>query len=595
MSHTAMVTPGYAPIEQYSSSSKRGAYTDIYGLGATLYYALTGFPPIPSVERYETDLTEPKQLNPEITPFVNRTIIKALAFKADERYQTVEHFLYDLLMQQVIEEPTKSTTDNKTDKKQAVEETEINIIVPTVSTVPDSIETKNEIVIEATDEISLLNKNETLLPEKSFDQNEEARNIKESLQETKIDDDLASKIELEKNIQLTIPSDVEKTVDYSIDQKEKTETPLKQKLEKPFVPEKKQAEKTLKQDTNEKKPKNKEDNTHKTEKTVVKQILPKTTQETFKKIDNQQPKTEQRSRKPLFIVIGIVSAACIAVLLFFLGIFNTNNTQTAQNGDTISQSNVEKEQTETPIDPTTDTALRVTTEAAEASNDSTTGTNTANSNRDSGNQRTSPYSFDYPVVIVTGGSFLMGCDACNDDSSPAKSVTVNSFSIGIYEVTNKLWKEIMGSVPNNNGCENCPVTKVSWNDVQTFLQKLNQKTGERWRLPTEAEWEYAARGGSRTQNYKFSGANDANKVAWNSQNSGGTVHAVGGKSANELGIYDMSGNVYEWCADKSPTNSSHRIFRSGSWLSEPTECTNAKRNSFGATYKNTELGFRICK
>ena len=145
----------------------------------------------------------------------------------------------------------------------------------------------------------------------------------------------------------------------------------------------------------------------------------------------------------------------------------------------------------------------------------------------------------------------MGSDDsdADDDERPVHSVTLSSYSIGETEVTQALWTAVMGSNPSNFKGNNLPVEKVSWNDCQTFIRKLNDLTGENFRLPTEAEWEFAARGGNRSRGYKYSGSDNLGDVAWYTDNSGDKTHAVKSKSPNELGIYDMSGNVWERCSD----------------------------------------------
>jgi formylglycine-generating enzyme required for sulfatase activity len=190
---------------------------------------------------------------------------------------------------------------------------------------------------------------------------------------------------------------------------------------------------------------------------------------------------------------------------------------------------------------------------------------------------------DIPMVYVAGGTFTMGCTSeqggdCYDDEKPAHSVTLSSYYIGKYEVTQAQWKAVMDSNPSYFKGDNLPVEYVSWNDVQEFIRKLNQKTGKNYRLPTEAEWEFAARGGGSSRGYKYSGSNTVGNVAWYTGNSGSKTHPVGAKQANELGIYDMSGNVWEWCSDwygdysnASQTNprgistGSLRVLRGGSW------------------------------
>ena len=157
------------------------------------------------------------------------------------------------------------------------------------------------------------------------------------------------------------------------------------------------------------------------------------------------------------------------------------------------------------------------------------------------------------MVRVPGGTFTMGCTReqsdCDDDEKPAHQVQVRDFEIGKYEVTQELWEAVMGTNPSNfSGCAQCPVEQVSWDDIQEFLRKLNAGGG-RYRLPSEAEWEYAARGGVQSRGYQYAGGNSPGAVAWYEDNSGSRTHRVGQKQANELGLHDLSGNVWEWVQD----------------------------------------------
>lgn len=163
------------------------------------------------------------------------------------------------------------------------------------------------------------------------------------------------------------------------------------------------------------------------------------------------------------------------------------------------------------------------------------------------------------MVYVEGGTFTMGATAeqgsdALDDEKPAHKVTLSSFSIGKYEVTQEEWVVVMGSNPSEFKGAKRPVEQVSWDDCQKFIFRLNVMTGKHFRLPTEAEWEYAARGGNRSRGYKYSGSDNIDSVAWYNDNNGYTTHPVGQKQANELGVYDMSGNVYEWCQDRYDEN-----------------------------------------
>ena len=157
------------------------------------------------------------------------------------------------------------------------------------------------------------------------------------------------------------------------------------------------------------------------------------------------------------------------------------------------------------------------------------------------------------MVYVEGGTFTMGATSEQsyfNENKPTHSVTLSSFRIGKYEVTQAEWQAVMGSNPSKYfGSNDLPVEGVSWDDCQTFITKLNALTGKTFRLPTEAEWEYAARGGNKSKGYMYAGSNTLDDVAWYKSNSDGRIHIVGTKQPNELGLCDMSGNVSEWCSD----------------------------------------------
>ena len=228
--------------------------------------------------------------------------------------------------------------------------------------------------------------------------------------------------------------------------------------------------------------------------------------------------------------------------------------------------------------------------------------------------RTDPdYVLNNPpeMVYVEGGTFTMGATSeqgsdALDGGKPAHSVTLDGYYIGKYEVTQKLWKAVMGSNPSDFKGDNLPVENVSWDDVQEFLRKLNAMTGKNYRLPTEAEWEFAARGGNSSRGYKYSGSNSLGSVAWYYDNSGDRTHAVGTKSPNELGIYDMSGNVWEWCQDwygsyssssqrnpQGPNSGSSRVFRGGCWSYDARFCRVSIRGYNTPGYRLNHLGFRL--
>ena len=214
----------------------------------------------------------------------------------------------------------------------------------------------------------------------------------------------------------------------------------------------------------------------------------------------------------------------------------------------------------------------------------------------------------FTMIGVEGGTFMMGND--NSDAlrneKPVHQVTVSSFSIGQTEVTQALWYSVMGTNPSQFKSMKLPVEMVSWDDCQTFITKLNQITGQQFRLPTEAEWEFAARGGNKSQGYKYAGSNYINDVAWFSDNENFNTHEVGTKWPNELNIYDMSGNVWEWCQDwygdyssdaqtnpTGPESGDSRVFRGGGYLSTKINCEIVYRASGAPTKKTDSIGFRL--
>ncbi len=243
------------------------------------------------------------------------------------------------------------------------------------------------------------------------------------------------------------------------------------------------------------------------------------------------------------------------------------------------------------------------------------------------------------MVYVEGGTFTMGATKEQDrkgyrDEEPAHQVTLSSYYIGKYEVTQGLWQAVMGTTVRQQRDKehpyytrnldylygegaNYPMYYIDWRECQEFISKLNQLTGKHFRLPTEAEWEYAARGGNRSRGYKYvgcgymyAGNNDIDEVAWFDRNSGGTTHPVGQKAPNELGLYDMSGNVSEWCQDwytvwyssdfssiqRNPTGPSfgtERVCRGGAWDCDAKGCRVSRRYEGHSRYGLYPHGFRL--
>ena len=234
--------------------------------------------------------------------------------------------------------------------------------------------------------------------------------------------------------------------------------------------------------------------------------------------------------------------------------------------------------------------------------------------------------YDIEMVYVQGGTFVMGCtpeqgNDCDGREKPAHEVTLSDFYIGKYEVTQKQWREIMGTdlrrqlnvaigteAPLSGKRDNYPMYYVSWEDAREFIERLNDETGKGYRLPTEAEWEYAARGGNQSRGYKYSGSAGAGAIAWHSDNSKNMTHPVGTKEANELDIYDMSGNVNEWVSDwygdysgdsqinpDGPMSGKYpyHVFRGGGWFNGAWYARVSYRNAGDSRSRTGDVGFRL--
>ncbi len=226
------------------------------------------------------------------------------------------------------------------------------------------------------------------------------------------------------------------------------------------------------------------------------------------------------------------------------------------------------------------------------------------------------FSFSLPDMdfcLVEGSEFLMGDD--NGEfhwEKPAHKVRLSTYCIGKYPVTQRLWKEVMGNDPSRFRGSARPVESVSWEEARHFVNKLNKMTGESFRLPTEAEWEYAARGGRYSQGYQYAGSDKLKQVGWNKENSNNETKEAGLLFANELGIYDMSGNVFEWCSDwfagdyyqicyrqevvenpRGPDEGELRVLRGGSSFDDPVRCRVVFRLNALPESRNDNIGFRL--
>ena len=217
------------------------------------------------------------------------------------------------------------------------------------------------------------------------------------------------------------------------------------------------------------------------------------------------------------------------------------------------------------------------------------------------------------MVFVNGGTFIMGNNKANTNEKPEHKVTLHDFYIGKYEVTQAQWRAVMHTSPSVfSRCDDGPEENISWNEVQIFIRKINALTGKHYRLPTEAEWEYAAKGGNKSVGYQYSGSDNISRVAWMADNSNAVTHPVGQKQGNELGIFDMCGNVWEWCADwydeqffskpdaqmpnpGGPASGTFRIVRGGSWYSNDYCSRPTYRDAFIPHGRSINIGFRLAR
>ena len=216
------------------------------------------------------------------------------------------------------------------------------------------------------------------------------------------------------------------------------------------------------------------------------------------------------------------------------------------------------------------------------------------------------------MVRVEGGTFQMGSDdeLAATDEQPVHSVTLSSYRINKFTVTQKQWRTLMGSDPgwnSNYGVgDEFPATYVTYADCENFVKTLNTLSGLNFRLPTEAEWEYAARGGKQSQGTLYSGSDNPDEVAWHQGNAGNVLHYPGRLRPNELGLYDMSGNIWEWCGDwygeypadaqtnpAGPANGNRRVVRGGSFSYEASYSRVSQRNSLSPNYRSFVTGFRV--
>ena len=422
--HTAILTYGYAPIEQYTALSRKGNYTDIYAMGGVFYFILTGTRPKEATLRAMETMPSPKDLNPSIPDKVSHTIMKAMAFKPEDRYQSVETFMTDLLSQ--VNASSASTP-------------------------------------------------------KPF----------------------ASPVSKQSSSSVPPPS------------------------------------------------------------------MPSNGGSSVKPSASTSAKGGGSSE----FWDGLWYA------LFYILFFG------------VVSGNVWHLRTKA-FDYVTEDLLSINLRKKVVYTEGFIGQ-------------------DFKMRLVTGGEFVMGASdddlEAKDCEKPAHKVTVDSYYIAEAEVSQKLWESVMGYNPSKHVGRKYPVDCVSWEECVEFCNKLSEETGRHFRLPTETEWEFAARGGNKSKNYKFSGGDELNKVAWNFDNSDNSVHKIRKKRSNELGLYDMTGNAWEICNDwygpytneyvynpQGPVNSEKgRVCRGGGWNDESNDCRVSYRYYAPQGQGNECTSFRV--
>lgn len=316
--------------------------------------------------------------------------------------------------------------------------------------------------------------------------------------------------------------------------------------------------------------------------------------EQTRKEAEQKRNIAKKSGSKNALLWGLVGV--IAVVGVIIAVISNGNSSDSVGGDTVQSGNNERAVEE--VDEQSVDGVTVQSGNDALSQQILSKTYTANG-----------VSFD--MMMVKAGTFTMGATSemkePESDEKPTHRVTLtNDYYIGKTEVTQALWKAVMGIYPSRFIGDNLPVEDVSWYDCQEFISELNSLTGQNFRLPTEAEWEFAARGGNNSNHYQYSGSNELGDVAWYDGNSGDETHVVATKQPNELGLYDMSGNVWEWCSDRydsyssssqtnptGPKSGRNRVLRGGSWNRDAWYCRSSFRGNFTSGYSNKNLGLRL--
>jgi formylglycine-generating enzyme required for sulfatase activity/predicted Ser/Thr protein kinase len=537
LSQTAILTPGYAPLEQYSDTAQRGTYTDIYALGATFYFLLTGKKPLAAIDRQDTALAAPHSLFADVSEVLSSAIMLALNLRPADRFQTVGEMrkALDKLNLNVIK---KNSPDRMELNSEIIS---YKSLMANVKKLPSAMLMS---ILKETDTGKIESRLNDLL--KSRKTNYEPRyNIIRELET------LLSKCEgMDGFLWKTLNSKIRSELHHEW---------------------------------------------HNNALYWLKQKSPQNATEAFSKGLHYKPNCEtcvqgsvrDKSSDSKLVTWKVKTAFfLLGSLILSYAVFMVSNNK-VENNETVLKIKVDETKT-----------------VSESSNSIPEVIQRLQNN----------------MVFLQGSVFWMGCTSEEDkdyyaDEKPSHIVTINGFRIGKYEVTQAEWQAVMGNNPSYfQNCPSCPVENVSWNDANDFIYKLNELTGGKFRLPTEAEWEFAARGGNATKFYTGNCLNtdqanydgnyflkDCSKGVYRER-----TMPVGTFSPNGYGLYDICGNVWEWCSDwfgeygsdaainpLGPSNGSHRVLRGGSWFNGAKYCRVSNRGGDLPGSRDNGCGFRL--